>query len=150
MPDIRKISAEETFSVRHLVLRKGKTIESCHFEGDGLPTTQHYGLYENDHLEGVISLFENPHSFFEDKNQIQIRGMAVLENNQGKGFGKLLIKHCEDILKGKTSLIWFNARENAVRFYQKTGYEVIGEPFDIKGIGIHYVMWKKVRKLILK
>ena len=142
---IRKISAQETYIVRHPVLRKGKPIESCHFDGDDLPTTQHIGLYENDSLQGVISLFENNHPLFEEKQQTQIRGMAVLENNQGKGFGRLLVNHSEQILMTqKIHLIWFNARENAVGFYQKMGYKILGNAFDIPGIGIHYVMGKKL------
>lgn len=145
MPTILEISSSATFIVRHPVLRKGRPVESCHFDGDDLPATQHYGLYENDALEAVISLFENNHPSFEEPNQTQIRGMAVLEHSQGKGFGKLLVQHCEMVLsQGNTSLIWFNARENAVGFYRKMGYEIIGEPFDIKGIGTHYVMWKKL------
>ena len=145
MSAIKKISAEETFTVRHPVLRKGKPIESCHFDGDELATTQHFGLFENNQLEGVISLFENSHSLFKDKRQAQIRGMAVLENNQGKGFGRLLVEHAESALKLQNiDLIWFNARENAVGFYQKLGYEIIGNAFDIKDVGIHYVMWKRL------
>lgn len=145
MIDIRKIAAQETYIVRHPVLRKGKPIESCQFDGDDLATTQHFGLYENNSLEGVISLFDNNHPLFEEKHQAQIRGMAVLENNQNKGFGRLLVSHSEQELKSqKTELIWFNARENAVGFYQKMGYEIIGNAFDIPGVGIHYVMWKKL------
>lgn len=145
MPTIRKISAQETITVRHPVLRKGKPIESCSFEGDNLISTQHFGLYESDILQGVISLFENNNSLFEEKQQVQIRGMAVLENNQGKGFGRLLVNHSEQILMTqKIQLIWFNARENAVGFYQKMGYKIIGNAFDIPGIGIHYVMWKNL------
>jgi ribosomal protein S18 acetylase RimI-like enzyme len=146
MPKIRKISAEETFVVRHPVLRKGKPIASCHFDGDALPTTQHFGLYENDKIEGVISLFEKNNPLFEDNHQSQIRGMAVMENNQGKGFGTLLVTHAEELLKSqKVDLIWFNARENAADFYQKMGYEIMGNAFDIPDVGIHYVMWKKLR-----
>lgn len=145
MIDIRKISAQECFIVRHPVLRNGKPIESCYFEGDELNTTQHFGLFENDQIEGVISLFKNNNVLFEDKHQAQIRGMAVLENNQGKGFGRQLVEHAEKNLKLQNiNLIWFNARENAVGFYQKTGYEIIGDSFDIPGVGIHYVMWKKL------
>lgn len=145
MIDIRKISAQESFIVRHPVLRNGKPIESCYFEGDELDTTQHFGFFENDKLEGVISLFENNNPLFQDKFQAQIRGMAVLENNQGNGFGRLLVSHSEQILKAQNvNLIWFNARENAVGFYQKMGYEIIGKSFDIPGVGIHYVMWKKL------
>ena len=145
MSDIRKISAQETFTVRHPVLRSGKPIESCHFDGDDFATTQHFGLYENDKIEGVISLFKNVNPLFETKNQAQIRGMAVLKNNQGKGFGRLLVEHSEKILKIQNeSLIWFNARESAVGFYQKMGYEIIGNSFDIPDVGVHYVMWKKL------
>ncbi len=146
MPDIRKISAQQTFIVRHPVLRKGKPIDSCHFDGDELPTTQHFGLYENETVEGVISLFEKNNPLFDERHQVQIRGMAVLENNQGKGFGRLLVSHCEELLKSQNmALIWFNARENAVGFYQKMGYEIIGNAFDIPDVGIHYVMWKRLR-----
>ncbi len=142
---IRKISAQETFAVRHPVLRKGKPIESCSFEGDDLLTTSHFGLYENNQIEGVISVFEKNNPLFEDKHQVQIRGMAVLKNNQGKGFGRLLVIHIERVLKAQnTTLIWFNARKNAVGFYQKLGYEIIGHSFEIPGVGIHFVMWKKL------
>lgn len=146
MIEIRNISAQETFLVRHPVLRNGKPLASCHFEGDDLPTTQHFGLYENDKIEGVISLFENNNLLFEAKHQSQIRGMAVLEKNQGKGFGRLLVDHSEKALMHQNiTLIWFNAREKAVGFYQKMGYEIIGNSFDIPDVGIHYIMWKKLR-----
>ena len=142
---IRKISAQETYTVRHPELRKGKPIESCHFDGDDLDTTSHLGLYENDQIKGVISLFDNNNPLFGDQNQTQIRGMAVLENNQGKGFGRLLVEHSEKILKTQNApLIWFNARINAVGFYQKMGYKIIGNSFEIPNVGEHYVMWKKL------
>jgi len=146
MIEIREISAQETLIIRHPVLREGKPIENCHFDGDDLDSTQHFGLYENNQIEGVISLFKNNNPLFEDKFQIQIRGMAVLKNNQGKGFGRLLVDHSEKELKlQNVTLIWFNARENAVGFYQKMGYEILGNSFNIPDVGIHYVMWKKLR-----
>jgi GNAT superfamily N-acetyltransferase len=146
MSIIKKIKASETFEVRHPVLRKGKPIESCHFEGDDLLTTLHCGLFEDEKLLGVISVFENDNPLFDIKNQAQIRGMAILENYQGKGFGKLLVTHCEKKLKLQNkSVIWFNARVNAVDFYKKMGYITIGNPFEIFDVGLHYVMYKKLR-----
>jgi predicted GNAT family N-acyltransferase len=145
MITFRKITAAASYPVRHEVLRKGKPIDSCRFDGDDLPTTQHYGLFENDSLQGIISLFENSNRLFEATKQIQIRGMAVLEHNQGKGYGKQLVQYCEKVLlDSDCELIWFNARENAKGFYQKLGYTTVGTPFNIEGIGIHYVMWKKL------
>lgn len=142
---IKKITAEASYPVRHEVLRKGKPIATCRFEGDDLPTTLHYGLFENGNLQGIISLFENSNHWFEATKQIQIRGMAVLEHNQGKGYGKQLVLYCEKYLaETDCELVWFNARENAIGFYQKLGYTILGEPFNIEGIGIHYLMWKKL------
>ena len=147
MTTIQKITSPETFAVRHPVLRKGKPIESCHFDGDDLASTLHFGLFENESLEGVISLFESKNSLFEAENQIQIRGMAVLEHHQGKGFGRKLITYCEDFLHQKKDLlVWFNARQNAIGFYQKLGYEIIGDSFEIPEVGTHFVMWKRLNR----
>jgi len=69
--------------------------------------------------------------------------MAVLENHQGNGYGSDLVRYVEQFLQQQTTdLIWFNARENAVRFYKKMGYEIIGNAFEIKGVGVHFVMFK--------
>lgn len=144
MKEIKEISALETFSVRHPVLRSGKTRESCRFEGDNLATTMHYGLFTPLGMVGVISLFENSNSLFSTGKQFQIRGMAVLAEEQKKGCGEVLVRHIETILIAeKEKIIWFNAREIAVGFYEKLGYQVIGASFNIGDIGKHFVMFKK-------
>lgn len=142
---IKKIAASETYSVRLSVLRKGKPIESCHFDSDTLKTTQHFGLYLHQELVGIISLFNKSNPDFSAKNQCQIRGMAVLENHQKKDFGKALIVYCEkECKKQHFELIWFNARLKAVEFYEKMGYKKIGIPFEIPDVGEHILMFKKI------
>jgi len=141
---IKKISSAETFSVRHPVLRKGKPIESCCFEGDDLETTQHFGLYLEQEIVGIISLFKKSNSDFQENNQYQIRGMAVLENHRKKDFGKALILYSEEQCKNQNvDLIWFNARIEASGFYEKMGYQKTGTPFEIPDVGEHIVMFKK-------
>ncbi|WP_281235219.1 GNAT family N-acetyltransferase [Flavobacterium gelatinilyticum] len=145
MNTIKEIPSKETYIVRQPVLRKGKPIESCIFEGDDLDTTHHFGLYKNEDLTGIISLFKQTNPIFAEKNQRQIRGMAILENHQKKGFGDALVKHCEKYCKdNKTELIWFNARTAATGFYKKLGYQIMGDPFEIKDVGEHYLMFKKL------
>lgn len=140
---IHQIEAEETFSVRQPVLRPGKPIESCHFEGDNLGTTAHFGLYKNDKIIGVVSVFKVQNPNFIRKEQYQIRGMAVLEKYQRKGLGVQLVKKAEHYVKEKKGdLIWFNARESAVPFYEKLNYKTKGNPFEINEIGTHFVMLK--------
>ena len=78
-------------------------------------------------------------------NQYQLRGMGVLKEYQKRGFGNLLIEKGEDIIKQENgTIIWCNAREIAVNFYKKNGFKIIGKPFVIPKIGLHYVMYKAI------
>ncbi|THF51178.1 GNAT family N-acetyltransferase [Flavobacterium supellecticarium] len=142
---VKKINSTTTFQVRQPVLRPGKPIESCIFEGDDLETTTHLGLYNNSKLAGIVSIFASCHKLFPQVGQFQLRGMAVLDEFQKKGYGERLVSEAEVCIKEQNgSLIWFNAREAAVDFYKKMGYEIVGDAFDIPTIGIHFVMRKMV------
>ena len=44
MNSIKEIHFQETFEVRHPVLREGRPIETCFFDGDELETTKHFGF----------------------------------------------------------------------------------------------------------
>ena len=149
--EIKKISSSATYPVRHEVLRKGKPIETCQFKGDDYENTVHFGLYQKEQLIGIISIFKEPSILFLEKNQLQIRGMAVLEEFQGKGFGAELVKAAENYcINLNVDLIWFNAREKAVPFYKKLGYTSIGDSFLIPDVGIHFAMYKKIHKNIIQ
>lgn len=140
---VKQITATETYVVRHPVLRAGKPIESCVFNGDDLETTYHFGIHDGNNLIGVASFLKNSHANFEEVKQYQLRGMAILKAYQGMGIGHELLKHCDAFLiKKDVELIWCNAREIAVNFYKKNGFSVIGSPFNIKDIGPHFTMKK--------
>ena len=145
MNSIKKITSQGTFLLRNLVLRPGKSIETCFFDGDNLEQTKHFGYFDGGKIVGVVSIYKNKNVIFKFPNQYQIRGMAILEEFQGSGCGKLLVKHCEDYLTSiGTNLIWFNARETAVLFYEKLGYTKNGSPFVITDVGIHFLMFKNL------
>ncbi len=144
MIKINKISYIETYPIRHAILRAGKPIETCFFEGDDLPTTTHFGLFVDKKITGVVSIFKNKNDIFIHSNQLQIRGMAVLEEAQKLGYGKLLILECERYaISLKTNLIWFNAREKAITFYEKQDYKKHGDSFNIANVGVHFLMKKE-------
>lgn len=145
MTHIKELLPHDIYPIRHEVLRKGKPFETSFFEGDKLKSTKHFGLFVANELAGVVSLFQNNNPNFTFEKQFQLRGMAVLNQHQNKGFGKLLIEKAEDFAKSiNIHFIWFNARENAVPFYQKSNYSIFGNPFNIKEIGLHFVMFKKL------
>lgn len=141
--EIKLISSQETIAVRHPVLREGRPLAECVFEHDALPTTKHLGLYLDEHLVGVATLIESKNQLFQEQHQFQLRGMAVLKDFQSCGYGDLLLQYAEQLVfKHKESLIWFNARTVAVGFYKKNNYKIIGEPFEISGVGTHHKMYK--------
>ena len=142
---VKQISAKETISVRHEVLRAGKPIESCSFDGDDLASTVHFGIFENNFLCGVASVFQKKLTAFDVESQCQLRGMAILSKAQDRGFGKLLLKEIEIFLRTlKTKILWFNAREAAIVFYEKMGFIKYGAIFDIPTIGVHVLMYKEI------
>lgn len=146
MITIREITAAETFAVRQPVLRPGKPMESCIFEGDDLATTIHLGIYDKGSIAGILSIFEAVNPTFSQMKQFQLRGMAVLPEHQKKGLGEQLVQVAEKMILDKEGeLIWFNAREAAAGFYSRMGYEISGEMFSIPDVGPHYVMFKKLR-----
>jgi predicted GNAT family N-acyltransferase len=140
---IKKITYLDTFPIRSAVLRQGKPIETCFFLGDDAEETTHFGLFDDEKLIGVASVFKVNNENFEQNNQFQLRGMAILSEYQGLGFGNLLLKEvCKFVITKNAEVLWFNAREKAVNFYQNFGFSVLGNLFDIPGVGPHFVMFK--------
>ncbi|PCI59157.1 MAG: GNAT family N-acetyltransferase [Gammaproteobacteria bacterium] len=79
------------------------------------------------------------------QHQAQIRYMAVTENQQGLGLGKQLIQTLEDEAskQGITEIV-LNAREQALKFYQKQGYQQLNFAHQLYGEINHYVMKKNL------
>ncbi|QLE01885.1 GNAT family N-acetyltransferase [Galbibacter sp. BG1] len=145
MYKVREISAEEAHSVRHPVLRKGKPFDSAIFPEDSLKDTFHVGVVIDDVVAGTVTFIKNSNDNFKEKAQYQLRGMAVSEEYQRKGIGEVMVKKAETLmLERGGKFIWLNAREVAVLFYEKMGYEKYGKSFLVPGIGKHFVMIKKM------
>jgi len=97
----------------------------------------HIIAIENNIVYGVARL-----EFFAE-NQFQIRYMAVDDLHQGKGIGRKIIMHIENYSQQKNATeIVLNARENALGFYQKLGYEVTEKSYVLFGSIQHFKMIK--------
>lgn len=144
--EIKTISAEATYAVRLPVLRPGRPVEECIFNGDEDPETIHLGAFIEDRLVAVASYMRNKNPLFEAPLQYQLRGMAVLEEFQKSGLGKQLLLEGEVVIKQRFQevLLWFNAREIAIDFYSRYGYQTRGEKFMIPNVCQHIVMYKQL------
>lgn len=142
---IKAISAHETYAIRQRVLRPHQTMDEVAFAGDDEPDTFHLGAFDAGYLVGIVSLYQQTTPKLVLDKPWQLRGMATLPEYQGQGSGRSLVLAALDEIKLRCGAnIWCNAREVALTFYQKLAFKVHGDPFEIPGIGPHYMMWRNV------
>lgn len=140
---IKEIPANETYELRHEVLRPGQPPEACVYEGDEDERTFHIGVYLQDRLVCIGSFYQEQEKSLSQHTQYRLRGMATREPERGKGIGSKLIAFAESAMKDKDAEAWWcNARTTAVPYYEKLGLQKVGNEFYIPEIGPHYVMYK--------
>ena len=128
--EIKRIRAEETWNIRHQVMWPDKSLSYIQLEND--EDGQHYGLYVNNQLTSVISLFL-------EEGVAQFRKFATRKIHQGNGYGSLLLNEIIHLLKGQDVIkIWCNARKDKSDYYKKFGLKTTNQTFE-KG-GIEYVI----------
>jgi predicted GNAT family N-acyltransferase len=128
---VRPMTSLEVRPLRLEVLRAGMVNQTVHFDGDDDPTTIHLGAFDQDQNNvGVSTWMQRPFPLAEEHKALQLRGMATAVNVQGKGIGALLLvtgqSHGREI---GAHLIWANARDAALNFYNRHGYSTVGEGF---------------------
>ena len=116
---------DELLSLRNEVLRIPLGLEFTS-EDIGHEWVQHHlALYNTKHLLlGCITFVQD------DDHTYRMRQVAVRPGHQGLGYGRVLVERGEQWIRQRLgSDINLCAREQAIPFYEKLGYEVYGEPF---------------------
>lgn len=143
-PAVRRVSADAVIDVRHRVLRQGMPRESAVFEGDDEPTAIHLGAFDsNGTIVGCVSLLRRE---WKGEPAWQMRGMAVDESLRKSGVGAALLAEVDRIIAASdfSKQNWCNARLVAKGFYERHGWKVESELFDIPHAGPHHVMSKRL------
>ncbi|WP_026464338.1 GNAT family N-acetyltransferase [Adhaeribacter aquaticus] len=110
---IKKITPEDTWPIRQKVMWPDKPISFVKLEEDKNGT--HYGLYQDEVLTSVVSVFEV-------NGEIQFRKFATLQDKQKRGFGTLLLNHVlAEARSRKAKKVWCNARVHKKGYYEKFG-----------------------------
>ena len=77
---------------------------------------------------------------------MQVRQMGVLEPWRGTGLGALaldrLLHASVQVWGARTG--WLQAREAAIGFYARMGWEAFDAPYVIDGVGPHRSMWRSL------
>ncbi len=144
--NIRLISAEQTWPLRHLVLRTGRPLSTCRWEGDDLPSAHHFALFEGAEPVVVASMYHRGHEAAPSPDSWQLRGMACRPDRQGHGLGTRLLVHVLDACRSQYGgrMMWCNARMRASSLYRRYGFRVWGDEFTIPGIGAHCLMVREL------
>ena len=138
---VRPVSTAETAELRRQVLRAGS---AAPLPGDDEPAF-HVGAFEGDQLRGTGNVRRQPAPWALGEDAWRLRGMATTPDRRGQGIGAAvldaLVGHCREHGGG---VLWCNARTPAQRFYERAGFEVIGEPWEDPEIGPHVRMWRQL------
>jgi GNAT superfamily N-acetyltransferase len=143
--EVLRINPVDTYPIRHKMLRPSGTIEDCMYQGDHDDLTFHLGAFVDKKLVSVASFYFERHPTFTEAYQYRLRGMATLPDYQGQGHSSALLRTAFPVIKqNQCPLLWCNAREKAMGFYTKVGFEATGELFTIQNIGKHILMSVKI------
>lgn len=126
-PELVEITAQDTHPLRLAVLRFDTPTKVVEFPEDGWPGALHLGLRVEGELVAVSSWVPREH---EGLAAVQLRGMATSRVVQGRGFGGALLEGgCTRMAGRGEMLVWANARDAALAFYLRHGFEVVGDGF---------------------
>ena len=96
------------------------------------------GFFEDEALEGCCILTPD------NKTNIRLRQMAVVSGLQGKGIGRMIMNFAENVARDRGyKVLHMHARKSAAAFYEKLGYQIIGDEFEEVTIP-HYEMQKNL------
>lgn len=141
MIEYRRASREEIANLRHAILRAGLPRESAVFDGDDEPTTAHFAAVEAGQVVGCATIMQRPYNA---EPAWQLRGMAVAPHLRGTGVGATLLAMAESHVRETAMPMWCNAREPAVGFYERFGWYVTSDRFEIPTAGPHFKMLKRL------
>lgn len=116
-------------ALRRDILRKPLGLEFTEAQLASESSSLHLACWDEDVLSGTLLLTP-----LED-GSIQMRQVAVDDRKQGLGVGRLMVVESESeaARRGFTRMM-LHARDSAVGFYTKLGYERVGDEFIEVGV----------------
>jgi GNAT superfamily N-acetyltransferase len=153
---VQRIDSAATHPLRQSVLRPGRPVEECVFPGDDAPETLHVGALLDGEVVAIASLYLEPRpgdapggAPLTDDHAAgtawRLRGMATEPTVRRRGAGAAALAACEQHARDQGgTLLWCNARVEALEFYEANGWTILGEEFDIPTVGPHFVMEKPI------
>jgi ribosomal protein S18 acetylase RimI-like enzyme len=137
-PVAREIPIATTRPLRQSILRPHQSLDEL--AGHEPPGAFAVGVFDGDELlaVGFVAPDHPPGSW-------RVRGMATKQEARGRGAGtavlEALVGHARE--RGATR-VWCNARTPARSLYERAGFVVVSDEFELPEIGPHFVMERNI------
>ena len=132
--EVREVPLARTRPLRRAILRPHQTLDDlADHEPQGAVA---FGALDGDELiaVGLVGPDGTPGGW-------RVRGMATAPRARGRGAGAAvldaLVRHAREQGAGR---IWCNARTPARTLYERAGFAVVSDEFELPQIGPHLVM----------
>jgi len=146
-----RVPAATTYPLRQQVLRPHEPVEALALPGDDDPDTGTFAALTVDGaVVGTATVRPERCPWAPDRTDAwRLRGMATADRLRGHGIGALVLTAAlAHVGMHDGGLVWCNARTGARRFYERAGFVVKGEEFNLPDIGPHVRMWREVRRTV--
>ena len=142
---VEEVPTDEVLVLRMAVLRDGTPSQDPRYADDDAEGSVNLGIRESGILVACSTWLPRPWPLDQSAPSTQLRGMAVAKHLQSKGLGNILLQ--AGITRAKTlesTYVWARARDRALYFYERNGFETIGDQFidEASGLAHHLVMLK--------
>jgi predicted GNAT family N-acyltransferase len=119
-----------TTELRRAVLRPNYAVGAPMF-GDTDPDAIHLAAVDDGEAVSACVLVRRAYPRQpEVENAWQLRAMATAEEHRGKGFGALVVEAAlEEVTGHGAPLLWLEARQHAIGFYERFGFAAEGEVY---------------------
>ncbi|MGK5733244.1 GNAT family N-acetyltransferase [Streptomyces sp. URMC 124] len=149
---VHQVPAGRVRPVRQQVPGPGRTADGCAHPEDDLPDTRHLAALRQGRAVGAVSLHagDPPAGYavpgLRPGRGRRLRDMATLDEARGTGAGTALLRTALTLaaLDGADA-VWCLAPDEALGFYRKHGFEVLGPPLDMPGTGTHHFVHRSPR-----
>lgn len=141
----KKIGLKDIRKYRQKYLYKSFQKELSKYKEDYSNNTEHFALYIDKKFISGLTIIRKKNENGARESEVQIRGMFTIDEKRDEGHGTdLMQKVVMTLRKDGVRNIWCNSRIKAIGFYEKNNFKKVSKIFDIKSIGKHIRLKRRI------
>ena len=149
---VARIGPGAVEALRARVLRAGTGLDALRYEQDADPRTATFAAVLGPDPDvppvGTATVFPEACRWApSEAGAWRLRAMATEDGLRGRGVGAAVLRAAVDHVAAEGGcLVWCDARVAARAFYERHGFAVEGEGYEVEGIGPHWPMARRLTR----